>query len=130
MFQGILGIRNLDHRGFKEKASALQLPAHLLLQQLAACQLGDRGDLPRGALDLDLALALVRQPQGLVIRREEPVPCDIVPRLETNSGCSADDCAFMAIPQQVGVPWTTADHALLQALLRQDGALLHSRHGH
>lgn len=41
-FQELLGLRDLGHSGLGEEAPALQLTFHLLLQQVASHQPGDR----------------------------------------------------------------------------------------
>lgn len=60
--QGLLGLRDLGHGGLGDKATALQLPFLLLLQQLAAHQAGDRGVVGEDADDVGASFDLLIEP--------------------------------------------------------------------
>ena len=69
----------------------------------------------RGSLSLEQVIALQEQAETLVIGHEEPVQSEAVLRLAASSGCSAYDCEFVAVAQQLDAPLVTADRALLKA---------------
>lgn len=73
------------------------------------------GYLRRGSLSLEQVIALQEQAETLVIGHEEPVQSQAVLRLAASSGCSAYDCEFVAVAQQLDAPLVTADRALLKA---------------
>ncbi len=50
-----------------------------------------------------------------MIVHEEVVQSERVLRLVESSRCSAYDCEFVSVAQQLGVPLITADWALLKA---------------
>ena len=69
----------------------------------------------RGSLSLEQVIALQEQAETLVIGHEESVQSEAVLRLAASSGCSAYDCEFVAVAQQLDAPLVTADRALLKA---------------
>jgi predicted nucleic acid-binding protein len=70
--------------------------------------------LRQGTLTLDDALAVQRKAEELLAGREHVVPSDRVLRLVAASSCSAYDCEFVALAQQLMVPLVTADRAVLK----------------
>jgi predicted nucleic acid-binding protein len=65
-------------------------------------------------LSLDDALAVQRKAEELLAGREHMVPSDRVLRLVASCGCSAYDCEFVALAQQLAVPLVTWDRAVLK----------------
>lgn len=69
--------------------------------------------LRRGALHLSDAIEVMRQAETLFRGAEYSVDSGQVLKLVSESGCSADDCEFDALAQQLGVPLLTSDAAIL-----------------
>jgi predicted nucleic acid-binding protein len=74
---------------------------------LAAC-------LRRGTLRLSDALEVMRDAEALFRGAEYSVESGDVLKLVTESGCSAYDCEFVALAQQLGVPLLTSDAEILK----------------
>ncbi len=69
----------------------------------------------RGALALDLAHDVVRRAEQMMARQEYTVPAHRVLTLAERSGCSAYDCEFVALAEDLGVPLVTSDVEVLRA---------------
>lgn len=67
----------------------------------------------QGLLGLDEALVHIRDAEHLMRGREMQVASERVLRLAVVSGCSAYDCEFVALAQDLGVRLVTADRMLL-----------------
>ncbi|GAB4257835.1 MAG: type II toxin-antitoxin system VapC family toxin [Thermoleophilia bacterium] len=70
--------------------------------------------LSRGHLQLSDALELATEAESLLAGREYLVPAGSVLRLVGASSCSAYDCEFVALAQELGVPLVTSDRQLLE----------------
>ena len=66
-------------------------------------------------LTLHDAILIADNASLLVMGREYDVPTLPVMRLVSSSDCSAYDCEFVALAQDLGVPLITADKAVLRA---------------
>jgi predicted nucleic acid-binding protein len=77
------------------------------------------GYLRRRRLTLEEATALMSEAEQLLAGAEHDVDSARVLGLVSDSGCSAYDCEFVALAQQLGVKLVTMDAALLQAFPRQ-----------
>jgi predicted nucleic acid-binding protein len=73
------------------------------------------GLLRAGAFGLDEATALVRDTEELMAASEYDVVGHHVLALAADSGCSAYDCEFVALAEDLGVPLVTTDRQLLRA---------------
>ena len=73
------------------------------------------GYLRRGALDLHTAIAMQREAEALLVPGEFAVDSGSVLDLVKNSDCSAYDCEFVALAQELGVKLVTMDAKLLRA---------------
>ncbi len=73
--------------------------------------------------DLAHALKLVEAAENQLQDREFMVPSLNVLRLATESGCSAYDCEFVALAQDLSVPLVTLDTQVLAAFPDQAIAL-------
>ena len=71
--------------------------------------------LRKGLLPLDQALAVQEQAERLMAGREFQVQSDAVLQLAHASGCSAYDCEFIAVAQDLGTHLFTADRGLRSA---------------
>ena len=69
----------------------------------------------RELLDLDVAMVLMHQAEGLLVAHEQPVASQQVLQLVSISNCSSYDCEFVAAAQQLDVPLITEDRAILKA---------------
>jgi len=69
----------------------------------------------RGAASLDSALHVVAQAERMMGGREYTVLAHRVLTLATSSRCSASDCEFVAVAQDLGVPLVTTDSQVLRA---------------
>jgi len=69
----------------------------------------------RRALGLEDAARIVSEAERAMAGREYGVVSERVLRLATQSGCSAYDCEFVSVAQDLGVPFVTADRKLLAA---------------
>lgn len=65
-------------------------------------------------LTIDNAIAVQRKAEELLAGREHVVPSDRVLRLVASSTCSAYDCEFVALAEQLTVPLVTSDRAVLK----------------
>ncbi len=66
-------------------------------------------------LSVDQALMIVEEAERWMTGREYTVPSDQVLRLAASSGCSAYDCEYVALAQDLGLPFVTSDRQLLKA---------------
>ena len=73
------------------------------------------GLIRQGQLTLSLAREIAHRAESWMTGREYPVNTDGVLRLAEASGCSAYDCEFVAVAQDLGLPLVTADRQLLKA---------------
>lgn len=73
------------------------------------------GCLRRGDMNFEGALRIVADAEEQMTGREFDVPSGDVLRLVQNSACSAYDCEFVALAQDLGVPLVTSDKAILRA---------------
>jgi predicted nucleic acid-binding protein len=71
--------------------------------------------LRKGLLPLDQALAVQEKAERLMAGREFQVQSDAVLQLAKTSGCSAYDCEFIAVAQDLGIRLFTADKGLRAA---------------
>ncbi len=69
----------------------------------------------RHALTLDAALRIVDEAEGWLQGREYTVNSSVVLRLADASRCTAYDCEFVSLAQDLGIPLVTADGQLLKA---------------
>lgn len=67
----------------------------------------------RGLLALDDAIAKMQAADSIVRSREFEVFSSQVLRLAASSGCSAYDCEFVALAQDLAVPLVTSDREVL-----------------
>ncbi|MFN8487350.1 MAG: type II toxin-antitoxin system VapC family toxin [Caldilineaceae bacterium] len=66
-------------------------------------------------MTLDNALAILQQAEELMQGNEYEIPSAQILRLADASGCTAYDCEFVALAQNLGIPLITADKKLLRA---------------
>lgn len=71
--------------------------------------------LRRGMLRLDQAQAVQEQAEELMRGNEYQISSAPVLKLASESGCSAYDCEFVALAQDLGITLVTADKGLLKA---------------
>lgn len=69
----------------------------------------------RSALGLEDAQRIMNAATDMLSGREYQVASDSVLRLAVESGCSAYDCEFVALAQDLGVSLVTADRQVLRA---------------
>ena len=69
----------------------------------------------RGAITLDFAQDVVGRAERMMARHEYTVPSSRVLTLAERSGCSAYDCEFVTLAEDLGVPLVTSDADLLRA---------------
>jgi len=69
----------------------------------------------KGQLTLEHALAVMKQAEELMHGREYAVVSTDVLRLASSSQCSAYDCEFVALAQDLGVGLVTVDSQVLAA---------------
>lgn len=69
----------------------------------------------RGDVAFEGALRIVADAEEQMSGHEFDVPSDDVLRLVKESDCSAYDCEFVALAQDLGVPLVTSDKAILKA---------------
>jgi predicted nucleic acid-binding protein len=67
----------------------------------------------RGALSLEQATQTAERAEALLKGKEFPVPSAQVLALAAGSGCSAYDCEFVALAQQLGARLVTSDRGIL-----------------
>ncbi len=70
--------------------------------------------LRRGILSLDDACGLMERATALMRGREYQVSSQQVLRLAATSRCSAYDCEFVALAQDLGLPLVTVDKQILR----------------
>ena len=73
------------------------------------------GYLRRNDLSFEQAAALQAEAEALMAGHEFDVDSRTVLALVRDSGCSAYDCEFIALAQQLGTPLVTMDKKLLKA---------------
>ena len=73
------------------------------------------GSLRRGALDLETALRIADEAEGQMHGREFTVPSAQVLTRVASSDCSAYDCEFVVLAEELGVPLFTSDAKLLRS---------------
>ena len=73
------------------------------------------GYLRRNSLSFEQAAALQAEAEALMAGHEFDVDSRTVLALVRDSGCSAYDCEFIALAQQLGTPLVTMDKKLLKA---------------
>jgi predicted nucleic acid-binding protein len=71
--------------------------------------------LRQGHLDLSAALQYMNEAAALLSGREYQVPSAPVLELARESGCSAYDCEFVHVAQELEVPMVTSDNKVLRA---------------
>ena len=69
----------------------------------------------RGGMSVDAALLAMRSAEEIVAGREYRVASEAVLNLVRRSHCSAYDCEYVALAQDLGVPLVTADKQVLRA---------------
>ena len=69
--------------------------------------------LRHGFLSLDETLIVMKRAEGLMKDSDYQMDSSRVLRLAADSGCSAYDCEFVALAQDLGVPLVTSDSALI-----------------
>jgi len=72
------------------------------------------GYLRRGELQIGDAITVQRKAEELLAGREHLVRSERVLRLVESSTCSAYDCEFVALAEQLKVPLVTADRRILR----------------
>lgn len=72
------------------------------------------GYLRRGELQVADAIAVQRKAEELLVGREHVVRSERVFRLVESSTCSAYDCEFVALAEQLRVPLVTSDRRILK----------------
>lgn len=73
------------------------------------------GLIRQGQVTLSLAMEIAHRAESWMTGREYPVNTDDVLRLAEASGCSAYDCEYVAVAQDLRLPLVTADRQLLKA---------------
>jgi predicted nucleic acid-binding protein len=68
-----------------------------------------------GGMTLDAALLALRSAEEVIAGREYRVSSEHVLELVVQSKCSAYDCEYVALAQDLGVPLVTADKQVLRA---------------
>ena len=66
-------------------------------------------------MKLDNAKALIQRAEMLMADNEQDVDSDQVLELAAASGCTAYDCEFVALAEQLDVPLITSDKKLIAA---------------
>jgi predicted nucleic acid-binding protein len=69
--------------------------------------------LRRKLIEMDEALETMEQAERLIGGQEFEVESSRILRLAASSGCSAYDCEFVALAQNLGVPLVTSDRELI-----------------
>jgi len=72
------------------------------------------GYLRRGELQIGDAITLQRKAEELLAGREHLVGSERILRLIESSACSAYDCEFVALAEQLKVPFVTLDRRILR----------------
>jgi predicted nucleic acid-binding protein len=68
-----------------------------------------------GHLHLDTALSIAREAERLLNGHEFAVPTETILRIVAKSKCSAYDCEFAALAEELGIPLVTSDKVILSA---------------
>jgi predicted nucleic acid-binding protein len=68
-----------------------------------------------GHLHLETALTLASEAEGLLQGNEFSVPTEKILRLVMKSKCSAYDCEFAALAEELGIHLVTSDKVILSA---------------
>jgi len=71
-----------------------------------------------GELDLQTARGVIDDAERRMTDREYTVVSHRVLELATGSGCSGDDCEFVALAEALNTPLVTSDRRLLKAFPR------------
>ncbi len=71
--------------------------------------------LRRGDASFDAVLRIASDAEEQMVGHEFDVPSDAVLRLVQKSSCSADDCEFVALAEDLGVPLVTSDREILKS---------------
>ncbi len=69
----------------------------------------------RGEMDLGLAVEIMGAAQGMLGGREYEVDSAAVLERAIRSGCTAYDCEYVVLAEQLGVPLVTVDRQILRA---------------
>jgi len=69
--------------------------------------------LRHASLSLDEVLSIMSRAEGLMKDHDYQMDSSRVLRLAAGSGCSAYDCEFVALAQDLGVPLVTSDQTLI-----------------
>ena len=69
--------------------------------------------LRKGRLEMETALTVFREAEATVAGREYSIETSHVLDLVHNSTCSAYDCEFVALAEELGVPLLTFDKRIL-----------------
>lgn len=77
------------------------------------------GGVRRGKLSLDLAVQVMEEAEGFLKGREYSVPSAKVLALSAASRCSAYDCEFVALAEEMDAVLVTADREILKAFPRR-----------
>lgn len=77
----------------------------------------------RKAITFDQAQGLQREAESLLEGAEFEVESSVVLELVQDSGCSADDCEFIALAMRLDTRLVTMDKKLLRAFPRRAVAL-------
>ncbi len=73
------------------------------------------GQIRRGAMDLAVASELVALTEAMLRETEFAVESRLVLERAVESGCTAYDCEYVVLAQELGVPLVTGDRQLLAA---------------
>lgn len=77
------------------------------------------GEVRRKRLDRPVAAEVMRSAERWLSDCEHLPSSELVFQLALDSGCTAYDCEFVAVAEQLDVPLVTADRALLKAFPRR-----------
>lgn len=69
--------------------------------------------LRRGYLELDVAKQIMQEAEALMFSKEFEIESEKILNLVKNSQCSAYDCEYVALAQQLKVDLVTADRKIL-----------------
>lgn len=72
------------------------------------------GCIRRGHMTMETALRAIEGAESLLKGQEYTVPADKVVKRVAQSACSAYDCEFVALADDLGVPLVTADDLVLR----------------
>jgi predicted nucleic acid-binding protein len=72
----------------------------------------------KGQLSADAAIRLLREAEALMEGRECQVSSDRILSLAGHSNCSAYDCEFVALAEELVVPLVTSDAKMVKAFPR------------